>query len=305
MDPTILVHLYPGGGRPPYHPKMMLKVILYAYANRVYSSRQIAKQLHENIYFMWLSGNQTPDFRTINRFRSERMKDVIYETFFSIVDLLRSEGLVKLEDYFLDGTKIEANANKYTFVWRKSTEKYDKKLDEKFQQILLSIEEVTKEDEKAEGEKGFQEKLEAAPVTSEKIVQTIKKVEERLDKEPKNRTLKKAKRQLEKDLLPRKQKYEHQKNTLGNRNSFSKTDQDATFMRMKDDHMKNGQLKPGYNAQIGTENQFITCFSIHQRAGDPGCLIPHFNLLEKYKRPKPKCLIADSGYGSEENYAFL
>ncbi|KIV49834.1 transposase, partial [Aneurinibacillus migulanus] len=97
---------------------MMLKIILYAYTNRIYSSRQIAKQLGENIYFMWLSENQKPDFRTINRFRSERMKDVIYETFFSLVDLLRQEGLVKLEDYFLDGTKIEANANKYTFVWR-------------------------------------------------------------------------------------------------------------------------------------------------------------------------------------------
>lgn len=91
MDPALLASLYPGGGRPGYHPKMMLKVILYAYANRIYSSRQIAKQLKENIYFMWLSDHQTPDFRTINRFRSERMKDVIYETFFSIVDLLRKD----------------------------------------------------------------------------------------------------------------------------------------------------------------------------------------------------------------------
>jgi transposase len=123
MDMNLFLPLYPGGGRPPYHPKMMLKIILYAYTKRIYSSREMAKQLEENIYFMWLSGNQKPDFRTINRFRSERMKDVIYETFFSIVDLLHQEGLVKLEDYFLDGTKIEANANKYTFVWRKSTEK--------------------------------------------------------------------------------------------------------------------------------------------------------------------------------------
>lgn len=133
----------------------MLKVILYAYTNRIYSSRQIAKQLSENIYFMWLSGHQTPDFRTINRFRSDHMKEIIYETFFAIVDLLYQEGLVKLEDYYLDGTKIEANANKYTFVWKRSTLKYDQKLDEKFRQIMLSIEEVTKEEE-AEREKGFQ-----------------------------------------------------------------------------------------------------------------------------------------------------
>jgi transposase len=304
MNPNILLSLHPGGGRPPYHPKMMLKIILYAYVNGIYSSRQIAKQLGESIYFMWLSGSQNPDFRTINRFRSKRMKGVIYETFFSIVDLLCQAGLVKLEDYYFDGTKIEANANKYTFVWKKSTEKYDKKLDEKFQQILLSIEEVTKEDEQAEKEMDFQEKLEANPITAEKISETVKKLEERLEMEPKNKVLKKAKKVLEKDLLPRKIKYEEQKETFADRNSFSKTDKDATFMRMKDDHMKNGQLKPGYNVQIGTEGQFITGFSLHQRAGDPGCLIPHFDLLKKYNRPKPKTVIADSGYGSEENYDY-
>jgi hypothetical protein len=250
---------------------------------------------------MWLSGNQHPDFRTINRFRSSRIKDSIYQVFFSIVDLLCKEGLVKLEDYYFDGTKIEANANRYTFVWRKATEKYDLKLDEKYQQIVLSIEEVLKKDEQ---ELDFQEKLEANPITSEKIQQTIVKVEKQLEQQPKNRMLKKAKRQLEKDLLPRKKKYEEQKATFGGRYSFSKTDKEATFMRMKDDHMKNGQLKPGYNVQIGTEGQIITGFSLHQRAGDPGCLKPHLELLKKYNRPKPKAVMADSGYGSEENYTY-
>lgn len=303
MDASLFMNLHPGGGRPPYHPRMMLKVILYAYTNRIYSSRQIAEQLTQNIYFMWLSGNQQPDFRTINRFRSKHMKDVIYETFFSIVHLLHKEGLVKLEDYFLDGTKMESKANKYSFVWRKSTEKYDQQLDEKFKNILLSIEEVVEEDEDAEQALALQEKLDETPITSEKIEKTMNQVEERLQKEPKNRKLKKAKRLLEKDLLPRKQKYEAYKDTLNGRNSFSKTDDEATFMRMKDDHMRNGQLKPGYNVQMGTEGQFITGFSLHQRAGDPGCLIPHLELMTKY-RPKPKHIIADSGYGSEENYKY-
>lgn len=304
MDPTLFHSLHPGGGRPPYPPKIMLKIILYAYTKRIYSSRQMAEQLKENIYFMWLAEQKKPDFRTLNRFRSERMKDVIYETFFSLVDLLRQNGLVKLEDYFLDGTKIEANANKYTFVWRKATETFDQRLDEKFRQIVSSIEEVAQADEEAERELDFQEKLAASPITSENIANTIKKVEKRLEQNPKNRTLKKAKRLLETDLLPRKQKYEAQKATFGNRNSYSKTDPDATFLRMKDDPMKNGQLKPGYNVQIGTEGQFITGFSLHQRAGDPGCLIPHFELLARHHRPKPKVLIADSGYGSEENYDY-
>jgi transposase, IS4 family len=108
------------------------------------------------------------------------MKDIIYETFFSIVELLHQEGLIQLEDYFLDGTKIEANANKYTFVWRKSTEKYDQKLEAKFRQIVASIEQVAKEDEEAEKEGDFQEKLEAAPITSEVIEGVIEQVEKRL-----------------------------------------------------------------------------------------------------------------------------
>jgi len=129
-------------------------------------------------------------------------------------------------------------------------------------------------------------------------------LEKRLETDRKNREIKKAKRQLEKDLLPRKQKYEAQKGLFKGRNSYSKTDQDVTFMRMKEDHMKNGQLKPGDNGQIGTENHFIVGFSLYQRAGDPGCLKPHFGVLESYDPPKPKARIADSGYGSEENYAF-
>jgi transposase len=302
MDLSILLSRYPGGGRPPYHPKMMLKILLYAYAKGIYSSRKIEEQLHENIHFMWLSDEKTPDFRTINRFRSERMKDVIYETFFSLIDLLKQEGLVKLEDYFLDGTKIEANANRYTFVWKKSTEKYDQKLDEKYQKIVATIEQASEDDQKAELEE--EQMKDTCSVTSEKIKQTIQTLEKRLQDEPKNKTMKKAKRQLENDLLPRKIKYEAHKETFQERNSFSKTDTDATFMRMKEDHMKNGQLKPGYNIQIGTEDQFITGFSIHQKAGDTTCLIPHFEIFEKYNRVKPQNVVADSGYGSEENYAF-
>jgi transposase len=301
MDMNLFLSQYPGGGRPPFHPKLMLKIIVYAYIKGIYSSRKIAEQLEENIYFMWLAGHQKPNFRTINRFRSERMKDIIYETFFSIMDLLHQEGMVKLEDYFVDGTKIEANANRYTFTWKKATERYDQQLNEKFRQLVAHIEETTEEDEQAEQ---LSTPEQETPITSERIAEMIEKLENRLQQTPKDRTLKKVKRQLEQDLLPRKQKYEEQKRILGERNSYSKTDHDATFMRMKDDHMKNGQLKPGYNVQIGTEDQFITGFSLHQKAGDTTCLIPHLNVLKRYHRPKPKALTGDSGYGSEENYAY-
>lgn len=110
---------------------------------------------------------------------------------------------------------------------------------------------------------------------------------------------------VRKDLLPRLQKYEQQQEILGDRNSFSKTDPDATFMRMKEDHMLNGQLKPGYNVQIGTENQFIIGYSLHQRPTDTRCLVPHLEKLKTTLGKIPKTIIADAGYGGEENYAYL
>lgn len=174
----------------------MLKIVLYAYTQKIYSSRKIAKQLNENIYFMWLSQYQAPDFRTINRFRTERMKEIIYETFFSIVDLLCDHGLVKLEDYFVDGTKVEANANKYTFVWKKATERYDRQLDIKYITIMKGIEQVSKEDEENEKEEDLQEKLDKHPITSDEINQSIKELEKRLEKDPKNKEVKKSKKAI-------------------------------------------------------------------------------------------------------------
>ncbi|MGG1314150.1 transposase [Cohnella laeviribosi] len=105
-------------------------------------------------------------------------------------------------------------------------------------------------------------------------------------------------------MSPRFAKYEQQKACFGDRNSYSKTDPDATFMRMKEDHMKNGQLKPGYNVQMATENQFVLFYSIHQRPTDTRCFIPHMERLAASSLPMPKTVIADAGYGSEENYLY-
>ena len=128
---------YKGGGTSSYHPKMLLELVVYAYTQQVYSSCKIAKALRENIYFMWLSGNQQPDFRTINRFRSEVVKDVIEDIFTSVLELLIEDGFIKLENYFLDGTKMEANANKYSWVWAKSTKRYKQKLQEKGKELIV------------------------------------------------------------------------------------------------------------------------------------------------------------------------
>jgi transposase len=335
MDLSALLAQYKGGGTSSYHPKMLLKVLVYAYTQQLFSSRKIAKALRENIYFMWLSGSQQPDFRTLNRFRSEVVKDVIEDIFTSALELLIEEGYIKLENYFLDGTKLEANANKYSWVWAKSTRRYKQKLQEKVKELIWQIEQVNAAENAEYGERDLEELGSDKPLDSQKLEQTIQKLNQRLkaqpekppepileaaepkEKSPKSKKkrgergktpLQKAQealKKLEKDCLPRQKKYEDQEKKLAGRNSYSKTDVDATFMRMKDDYMKNGQLKPGYNLQMGTEGQFVVGFSVHQRPGDPGCLVPHLQGVKQKLGRLPEKVIADSGYGSEENYAYL
>lgn len=141
-DKQLFSH-YKGGGRSSYHPKMMLKIILYAYSQKVYSCRGIEKLVKENIPAMWLSAMQQPDFRTINEFRGGRMKVLMDELFEAMILKLIEENYITMENYFLDGTKIEANANKYSFVWKKSTSKFEAKLRDKIQETLQYIQELT------------------------------------------------------------------------------------------------------------------------------------------------------------------
>ena len=305
LDDRLFTEAYSGGGRDSYHPKMLTKVIVYALTQRIYSSRQIAKAVRENIPFMWLAGRQRPDFRTINRFRSERMKEQLEQIFAGLLELLVQEGYVKLDHYFVDGTKIEANANRYTFVWKKAVVKHQAKLEEKVKQLFMEMDEWNRQEDQEHGGKDLEELGEDAELTIAKLEVAAQQLEAKLKAEPKNKVVKKAVRKLRKDLLPRLQKYESQLELMGERNSLSKTDTDATFMRMKEDHMRNGQLKPGYNVQIGTENQFIVGYSLHQRPTDTRCLIPHLEKVKKMLGRLPKTIIADAGYGGEENYAYL
>src|SRR5690606_38920536 len=112
-------------------------------------------------------------------------------------------------------------------------------------------------------------------------------------------------KKLREEHLPRLEKYEKQLATLGERNSYSKTDVDATFMRLKDDHMQNGQLKPAYNLQISTQQQFILNYSLHQTSTDYQTLPSHLDGYEALYDEKPKAIVADAGYGSDENYGVL
>ena len=144
-DQQLFAH-YTGGGRSSYHPKMMLKVILFGYSQKVYSCRGIEKLLRENLPAMWLAAMQQPDFRTLNDFRGVRMKTFMDELFETMIQKLIADNYITMEQYFLDGTKIEADANKYSFAWKKSTLRFEEKLKEKVQETLAHIHTLTQQE---------------------------------------------------------------------------------------------------------------------------------------------------------------
>lgn len=304
IDTRPLIAAYPGGGASSYHPLMMLKVLVYAYSQKIYSCRQIAGALRENVVFMWLSGGNTPDFHTINRFRSGPLKKTLEEVFSSLTKHLIQEGHILLKNYFLDGTKIEADAGKYTWVWKRATEKFSMRLSNQIKDLWEHIDKINEEEDLIYGDRGYNEPLPDDKPLSEIADKLAEKVNESLKKLPDNKELKKIKKKIDSDYKPRSEKYDDQLTLFKGRNSYSKTDHDATFMRMKEDAMKNGQLKPGYNVQIGTENQFILSYSLHSNPGDFGTFIPHMEKIDKIFGHYPERVIADSGYGNEENYEF-
>ena len=190
LDP--LTRQYKGGGTSAYHPKMLLKVLIYAYTQRTFSSRQIAKALRENVNYLWLSGMNQPDHRTINRFRGEIMRLVVEEVFYGVIEQLLDRGYIDLEKYFVDGTKIEANANKYSFVWRKSTEKNKGKLQEKVRTLLKEIDEIEAAEEERYGEKDLEEMGDGKEIDLEELKKAAQRINEKLKKEPKNKKLKES-----------------------------------------------------------------------------------------------------------------
>lgn len=305
-----LLNAYEGGGASNYHPKMLLKVLVYGYTDRLYSSRRLEKATRENINYMWLTGMQTPDHNTINRFRKGQLKDTIKDVFAAVLLLLIEEGMVRLEDYHIDGTKIESAANRYTFVWAKAVSGHKERLLAKINALLDQIE-AENDREEAEAEKRDDDSTNQPRITdSTRLSQTITDLNEQLkERLPKDKSLSRKMNQLKDKHLDKLKEYEEHERKLDGRNSYSKTDEDATFMRMKDDHLKNGQLKPGYNLQIGTEEQFILNYTIHQSANDMPVLIPHVAdtkaQLASIDQPMPKRASADAGYGSEENYDYL
>ncbi|QNG06615.1 IS1182 family transposase [Enterococcus hirae] len=303
-------------GRPAYHPKMMLKILLYAYTQRVFSGRKIEFLLDDSYRMRWLANHEQVSYRTINRFRSqETTAQLLAEAFVLFRRQLITNQVIDNEAIFVDGTKIEADANKFSFVWRKATTRYERLLDEKseaFYQTLYQEEILPclKEESQSDGLTSDQLEEVAHHLEAElhetQVQLTHEKCKEKQSQlKKKRRMYKKYLRQVQTDYLPRKQKYERYAQLFQERNSFSKTDTDATFMRMKDDYMRNGQLKPGYNLQIATENQYVLSYELFPNPTDTKTLNPFLDSFLDRHKELPEYIVADAGYGSEENYMYI
>ncbi|REC79485.1 IS1182 family transposase [Chryseobacterium elymi] len=295
-----LLDAYKIKGCSSYHPQMLLKVLVFGYVSNVYSSRKLETACRENINFMWLSGMSYPDHNTINRFRGVRLKEALRSVFEEVVKLLAEEGLLSIEDVYTDGTKIEANANRYTFVWKKAIHTNKEKMRAALKDIWDYAQSIAK------SEDNLPDPPDLTTIDSEKVRATVDKLNRVLSDKPSvNKKMKAKLRYVTKNYPEKIAQYEEQEATLGDRNSYSKTDPDATFMRMKEDHMKNGQLRPGYNIQISTSNQYIVNYTIHSNPTDTRTLSGHLQQHEDSFGKTPGTLTADAGYGSEENYALL
>jgi transposase len=291
---------YKGGGTSAYHPRLLLKILVYGYLTNTYSSRKLEEQVRQNIHFMWLTGMMTPDHHTINRFRGEKLAGILKEIFSQIVLMLIDEKLVTLKEaVFVDGTKMESAANRYTFVWGKAVKKQKDRIKDQLDELWKFAQQVAAEEMKDQTEVTFE------PVTREKVEQVVGQIDQALAGKDVPKAMRQKLNNAKKKWPERLDKYDEQEKVLAGRNSYAKTDPDATFMRMKDDHLGKGQLKPAYNLQISTQDQFILNYSLHQNAGDMTTMKPHLAQFVEMYNTLPAEVVADAGYGSSENYAYL
>jgi len=172
-----------GGGASRYSPLLLLKVLVYGYLNNVCSSRLLAKHVRENIYFRWIAGCQQPDFRTINSFRKNKLAPVIDEIFVEVVKLLHEQGYVQLNTLYVDGTKVESRANRYTFVWRRAVDTFDSRLGEKVRGFVEEAKRITDAENLEFGDEDLPE-MGKGPVSSETISAMAEKINQAVAKIP-------------------------------------------------------------------------------------------------------------------------
>ena len=296
-------------GRPrEYDPRMLLKLVLLAYSYRIISCRKIERFARENLVAMWLTQEQRPTYRTIARFIiSEELEEMIQSSFKEFHSYLKAQGMID-EASFIDGTKILANANKYSFVWKKRTIKYSELNVEKARKLIHEIKQAEVKIKVDEENFDIDQLDTVIALLEQRIEDLNQRVSEtaKVSPNPAKQERRHAKKYLHAlDHCRQKHlEYQAQAQIAGQRNSYSKTDHDATFMRLKEDPMRNGQTKPAYNLQIMTNSQYVLGYSLMQNPTDTRTLISFLHQLDQ-NGVLGREIVADAGYGSESNYQYI
>lgn len=275
----------PKGRKSAADPRVLFEVLVYGYQCGIYTSRKLEEACRYRVDFMWLLGDErAPDHTTLARFRTGRCRDCIEDLFYQFVRRLEEQEETDHGAVFIDGTKLESRAGRYTFVWRKSVEKY---LEQVKAQVQVETGLTTLEE------------LERHLAESAEGITFVKGSGHRKSEEQKR---------WEKlsELHRRWAEYEESLAIMGTgRNSYSKTDPDATFMRLKEDHMRNGQLKPAYNVQLAVNSEYITGVELFPDRSDVKTLKPFLRRLEEFHQARYEEVTADAGYESLDNYLYL
>lgn len=285
-------------------PEIMLKIMLYAYhEGKEISSRTIEKNCRRDINYMYLlEGRPAPDHAAIARFRTKHFAKCA-QSFLSQMTLLLYElNQITTTEVFIDGTKIEASANKYTFVWKKSVTKHQARFLRKTALLVGDI--IDRYGFKPLWQKQVKKKHVKKLLKQLKLAAEETELEFVFGRGHRKQQLQKDIEELE-AALEKIKEYESKLHKCGMRNSYSKTDKDATFMHMKDDHMMNGQLKPAYNVQHAVNSGFIVAAGIFSNPTDVLTLKPFVEQIESNLGIRFERMVADAGYESEENLSYL
>jgi transposase len=280
-------------------PRQMFLLVILGFMNGIYTTRGMEAACRVDIRFMWiLQGKRVPDHCRFARFIQKRLKEGVAEHLFNqVVQELQERSEIPGENLFVDGTKIEANANRYTFVWGKQVGKRAEKVEQKLEELLKEI------------RKAYVLETAEAKTPSE-ILAALYAAQKQSGEESvhgKGKRKKPLQRRIEAldALLKKREEYCEKRKILDNRPSYSKTDHDATFMRMKEDHMGNGQLKPAYNVQLGVEGEYVVGIDVSAERSDVNTLLPLLKRIETGTGIRHKNVVTDAGYESEENYTGL
>ena len=294
-------------GRKGYEYRPMMESILYAYSLGIYSVRKIEEAMKNDIRFIWLSGDIHPSYKTISQFIKYQIGENVEAIFKEINDVIEAEDDIDVNTIYIDGTKLEANATKFSFVWKKATLKYQEKLMKKMSKDLIELDEFFKECNI--GVHYFVKDFYQVKDFIE-VFNSLDKIHQNVD-----RLFVQGKRHRKNEFQKWYEIFEGYKNKAidysekikicGNRNSYSKTDHDATMMHGKEDYYnKTGIFKAYYNVQVGVSNEYIRLIGVYQESNDLRTFKPFLEDYHRLYQHYPKYPVADAGYGSYENYMF-